>query len=278
LARSTGSTTRWAVRGVTVEGAIEAYQAQGALFSINHPTVPGGNFCIGCPWEIDVDPRTVDGLEAQGGIWDAIAYWEQMCVEGSHATAVGGSDDHRAGDGSGVLYSPIGMPTTMVFAETLSVDAILEGVRAGRTVIKVNSIDDPMLETELSGGRVGDTVFADTATLSVRVTGGTGHTLQLIKKGAVLESQSIDSDPFTHEMSVEAPAEGEDRYRHQVVSVVTPLTIGSYVWLRAAEAPEPGQSSSGCSCRIVGASDHDTGVLLAALALGALVRRRRRAC
>ena len=266
------------VRGVTVEGAIEAYQAQGALFSINHPTVPGGNFCIGCPWEIDVDPSTVDGLEAQGGIWDGIAYWEQLCVDGSHATAVGGSDDHRAGEGSGVLYSPIGMPTTMVFAEELSVDAILQGVRAGRTVIKVNGIDDPMLETDLSGERVGNNVFADTATLSVRVTGGTGHTLQVIKNGAVVETLSIDGDPFTHEISVEAPSEGEDRYRHQIVSVVDPLTIGSYVWLRAAEPPEPGGSSSGCSCRLVSVPDHDTGVLLAVLALGAWLRRRRRAC
>ncbi|MBT8463679.1 MAG: CehA/McbA family metallohydrolase [Deltaproteobacteria bacterium] len=265
------------VRGVTVEGAIEAYQAQSALFSINHPTVPGGNFCIGCPWEIEVDPRTIDGLEAQGGIWDAIAYWEQMCVEGSHATAVGGSDDHQAGDGSGVLYSPIGMPTTMVFAENLSVDAILEGVRAGRTVIKVKSIDDPMLETELSGERVGNTVFADTATLSVRVTGGTGNTLQVIKNGVVLETESIDTDPFTHELIVDAPAEREDRYRHQVVAAVDPVTIGSYIWLRAAEPPEPGTSRSGCSCRVVTASDQDTGVLLVLLGLGARYWRRRRA-
>ncbi len=265
------------VRGVTVDGAIDAYQAQGALFSINHPTVPGGNLCIGCPWEIDVDPSTVDGLEAQGGIWDGIAYWEQMCVDGSHATAVGGSDDHRAGEGSGVLYSPIGTPTTMVFAEELSVDAILEGVRAGRTVIKVNGIDDPMLETDLSGERVGNTVFADTATLSVRVTGGTGHTLQVIKNGAVVERLSIDGDPFTHEIGVEAPSEGEDRYRHQIVSVVDPLTVGSYVWLRAAEPPEPSGSSSGCSCRLVSVPDHDTGVLLVLVALGVLHWRRRRA-
>ncbi len=164
----------------------------------------------------------VDGVEVQGGIWDAIGFWEQLCAEGSHATAVGGSDDHEGGQGSGPLYSPIGMPTTMVFAESLSVDAILEGVRAGRTVIKVNSIDDPMLETELSGERVGNTVFADTATLSVRVTEGTGNTLQVIKNGVVLETQSIDSDPFTHELSVTAPSEGEDRYRHQVVAVRRP--------------------------------------------------------
>lgn len=266
------------VRGVTIEGAIEAIQEQGAIFSIDHPTVPGGNFCIGCPWEMEVDPTLVDGVEAQGGIWDAIDFWEKMCAEGSHASAVGGSDDHEGGQGSGVLYSPIGMPTTMVYAEELSVEAILEGVRAGRTVIKVNSIDDPMLETELSGERVGHTVFADEGTLSVRVTGGTGLSLRVIKNGAVLETLSIDSDPFTHEMSVEAPSEGEDRYRHQVMNGVDPVTIGSYVWLRTPEPSEMGGSSTGCSCRVVDRSDYDTGLLLAVLAFGVWGRRRRRAC
>ncbi|MGB5312400.1 MAG: CehA/McbA family metallohydrolase, partial [Polyangiales bacterium] len=64
------------VRGVTIEGAIEAYHDQGGFFSINHPTVPGGNFCIGCPWEIPVDPTMVDGLEVQSAIWEAVGYWE----------------------------------------------------------------------------------------------------------------------------------------------------------------------------------------------------------
>jgi MYXO-CTERM domain-containing protein len=125
-------------------------------------------------------------------------------------------------------------------------------------------------------------VFADTATLSVVITDGAGTTLQVIKNGAVVESVSVTSDPFTHEMSVEAPAEGEDRYRHQLVMGLDTRTIGSYVWLRAAnEVPdggtEPGESSSGCSCRVVGPSDHDTGFVLALLALGAWYWRRRRA-
>jgi MYXO-CTERM domain-containing protein len=275
------------VRGVTAVGAIQQYQEQGSLFSINHPTVPGGNFCIGCPWEIDIDPTTVDGLETIGGIWNAIDYWEQMCADGSHATALGGSDDHRGGEGDGALYSPIGMPTTMVYAEELSVDAILEGVRSGRTVVKVNSPDDPMLETELSGERMGNTVFADTATLSVVVTDGVGTTLRVVKNGAVVDSATVDSDPFIHEMSVEAPAEGEDRYRHQLVSGIDVRTIGSYVWLRAAiETPDggvpdggtgPGGSSSGCSCRIAGAPDYDTAFFLTVLAFGAWYWRRRRA-
>ena len=132
----------------------------------------------------------------------------------------------------------------MVYAEELSVDAILEGVRSGRTVVKVNSPDDPMLETELSGERMGHTVFADTATLSVVVTGGEGETLWVIKNGPVdednppLETVAITSDPFTHETSVVAPTEGEDRYRHQIVTgnFDRPLTVGSYVWLRAGES------------------------------------------
>jgi len=265
------------VRGVTLDGAIEAIQEQGAIFSIDHPFVPNGDFCIGCFWDLEVDPTVVQGVEAQGGILNSIAFWEQICTEGSHATALGGSDDHEGGQGSGIFYAPMGTPTTMVFAEKLSVDAILEGVRSGRTVIKVNGIDDPMLETELSGERVGDTVFAEKASLSVRVTGGIGQSLLVIKNGAEVERLAIDSDPFTHEMSVEAPSEGEDRYRHQVVNELGPLTVGSYVWLRAAVALDPVESSSGCSCRLVSASDRDTAWLLIAVAIGAWYWRRRRA-
>jgi hypothetical protein len=271
------------VRGVTTEGAIEAYHDQGALFSINHPTVPGGNFCIGCPWEIEVDPAAVDGVEVMSAIWRAVDYWEDLVDMGSRAAAMGGSDDHRGGNGSGPLYTPLGSPTTMVYAENLSVQAILDGIRAGRTVVKFNGIDDPMLVTELSGDRVGDTVFADTSTLSAEVTGGEGLTLLVIKNGRVIDRIEITSDPFRHEQQVTAPLEAEDRYRHQVDQGITPQTAGSYVWLRAAEpAPDGGvpdggtepSSSSGCSCRVDSRSGYDTGVLLS-LAAGLVLWLRR---
>jgi len=279
------------VRGTTAAGAIQQYHDQGALFSINHPEVPRGDFCIGCPWDIPVDdPTVIDGVEVKSGTWPvpAIDFYEQMCADGSHAAALGGSDDHDGGRGSGALYSPIGTPTTMVFADSLSVDAIVEGVRNGRTVVKMNGNDGPMIETELSGERVGDTVFADTATLSVTVTEGQGETLQVFKNGAIVETIAIESDPFTHETTVQAPAEGEDRYRHQVTMGNTPQTVGSYVWLRASGGPgtpdagtpdggtESGGGSGGCSCGIVAASDYETGLILALLGLGAVYVRRRR--
>lgn len=275
------------VRGVTAAGAIEAFHDQGAFFSINHPTVPGGNFCIGCPWEIDEDPATVDGVEVQGGIWEAVDYWEQKIAAGSRAAAIGGSDDHRAGGATGPLDSSIGSPTTMVFAENLSVDAIVAGVRSGRTVVKVNGIEDPMLETELSGERIGDTVFADTTTLSAVVTGGEGETLLVIKNGTVRDRVPISGDPFTHEVQVTAPGSGEDRYRHQVVTGTTPKTIGSYVWLRATEGTlpdggtpdggiSPPEDSGGCSCRVVSSRDHDTAVLWLLVAMLGSRRRSQR--
>ncbi|MBW2225019.1 MAG: CehA/McbA family metallohydrolase [Deltaproteobacteria bacterium] len=282
------------VRGVTADGAIQAYNAQGAIFSPTHPTEPNWEFCIGCLWEFEVDPTNFGGVE-QTGIWrgsEAIGFWENACEAGSHAAVLGGSDDHDAGQNASEISEPMGTPTTMVFAEQLSVDAILDGVRSGRTVVKMEGIEGPMLETQLTGERIGDTVFADTATLSVVVTHGMGTTLQIIKNGALVGSATVNSDPFTHEMSVEAPAEGEDRYRHQLVSGIDVRTIGSYVWLRAPiEAPDggvpdggmpdggtdPGGSSSGCSCRIAGAPDYDTGFFLTVLAFGAWYWRRRRA-
>jgi MYXO-CTERM domain-containing protein len=263
------------VRGATVEDAIDAFHAQGALFYPTHPSEPNFSLCLGCMWEYDVDPTTLDGAEAWGGIWDSIEFWEDLCRNGSHAVAIGGSDDHRGGQDVTPVSRPIGSPRTMVFAENLSVDAIMDGVRAGRTVVKVNGADDPMLETELSGDRVGDTVFADVATLSVVVTDGEGQTLEVRKNGDVIETIPIDGDPFTHEMTVQAPPEGEDRYRHQVIFATAPSTLGSYVWLRASE-PVPGGSSNGCGCRVANQADYETAGVLLLVALGVFSRRRRR--
>jgi len=68
---------------------------------------------------------------------DALAFWDALLDEGAHVAAIGGSDDHRAGVDLDRLQSPIGSPTTMVYADELSVAAIVAAVRAGRTVVKL---------------------------------------------------------------------------------------------------------------------------------------------
>lgn len=250
-------------RGVTAEGSIEEFHEQGALFQINHPNTPGGDdVCIGCAWTIPVDPTIIDAVETQGGILPGISFWEELCANGSHAAALGGSDDHRGGQGSGIIYTPIGVPTTMVLADNLSTEAILQGIREGRTVVKVDGPDGPMLETELSGERVLDTVYGEEATLSVTVTGAQGLTLRVIKNGETIEEIPITSDPFEDTRSVDAPEEGEDRYRHQVNDGQKAVTIGGYVWLTAEPPPEPPGGTDGCGCGVVSERGYDTAALL----------------
>ncbi len=84
---------------------------------------------------------------------------------------MGGSDDHKGGVDEGLFQSPIGDPTTMVYAETLSAAAILAGVRAGRTAVKLQGPGDPGLELGADVAAVGDTIAAESATLTAVVRG-----------------------------------------------------------------------------------------------------------
>src|SRR5262245_10305833 len=106
-------TTEWVdhrigVRGATIEDAIRNVHDQGGLFSINHPLLHVGDLCIGCGWDHPIDPREIDGVEIQTGVFPGLAFWEDLVAQGSHAAAVGGSDDHRAGRDLGPVDSPIG--------------------------------------------------------------------------------------------------------------------------------------------------------------------------
>jgi hypothetical protein len=239
-------TTEWVdhrigVRGATIAAAIDAVHAQGGLFSINHPLLNVGDLCIGCGWNHPIDPAAIDAVEIQTGILPGLPYWEDLVAQGSHAAAVGGSDDHRAGRDLGGLDSPIGTPTTMVYADALSVEAIVRGVRDARTVVKLAGPDAPMIDSQLSGQREADTVYADQSTLRATVTAGDGTTLRVIKNGALFDAVAVSGDPFVHELPIAAPLSGEDRYRCEVVDgAARALTVTSYVWLRpAAAAPSP---------------------------------------
>lgn len=234
---NTIGTTGWldhriGVRGATIERAIADTQEQGGLFSVSHPLLNVGDLCIGCGWQYDVDPLTIDAVEVWGSIFTGVPFWEDLLERGSHAVGVGGSDDHRGGQGEGALYTPLAAPTTRVWADELSVAAILKGLREGRSVVQIEGPHGPMIETSLDGQREGDTVFAESSVLRARVTSAVGSRLRIYKNGIVIDEVSIEEDPFVHELPVEAPLTGEDRYRHEVGDGERPRTIASYVWLR----------------------------------------------
>ncbi len=260
--------TRWVEHkvgqpNVTMAGSVDAVIAQGALFAINHPVLDLGTLCIGCAWKHDVDPTKVSAVEIATGSGaalladPALAFWDDLLARGSRAAAIGGSDDHRAGVVDGPLQSPIGSPTTLVYATELSPAGVVEAVRAGRTVVKLTGPDDPMAEVEvraaLAGpplGKVGDTAKVRSAYVRATIAGASGQRVRLVKNGARLDEIDVTADPFSFDLRVEAPAQGQDRYRAEVLVDGKLRTVTSHVWVAldpaGPEATAPPTDDGGC--------------------------------
>ncbi|AKF04170.1 CehA/McbA family metallohydrolase [Sandaracinus amylolyticus] len=297
-AMSLGGTTwidhRLGYEGITMAEIAGAVRDDGALFSINHPSLSLGEACIGCAWSATLDGAAIDAIEIQTGALSVtslflprtIMRWEELVAAGHHVVALGGSDDHRAGMGTGTFDSPIGSPTTMVWAEELSVGAILDGVRRGRTVVKLGGPDDPMIE--LSSPELGsesDTIVADTVTFRVRVTGAAlGASVRLVRSGVPGEEIEVVGDPFEHETTMIAGA-SENFVRAELLIGGRPRVITSHVFVRpstpggpdagvvpdAGAVGEPG--GGGCSCRAMNAPSNAGAWAMLALAI--VIARRR---
>lgn len=265
----------------TLPDAVADFAAQGAVPTVNHPTLDLGTFCIGCAWRHGDVPGLaaievgVGGWDETGSLFDesALAYWEAQASRGVHLTAVGGSDDHRAGVGRNQTQSELGSPTTLVFADELSVAALTQGLLDGRTVVKLRGPDDPMLELELPSGvaRDRDTFLVARLPLTAKVTGGVGHALVWVENGVVVRTEAIDADPFrSAEFVLEAPEGATARVRAEVQVNQQPRTVTSFVWAGLSRDLPPANAVKPVSCAAA------PSVVLVALALGLLQRRSRR--
>lgn len=266
--------------------AAQKFHDQGAIFSINHPMLDIGDACIGCAWTQDLPAENIDAVEIATGFIglvtdDAVTFWDQLSLEGRHTTAIGGSDDHTAGIDEGPTGKPIGTPTTMVYATELSLKGIQDGIRNGRTVVRFEGMKDPMIELVSSVAPQGDTVHAPTTTFKATVTGGIGYAFRFVKNGQSTEEPfEITEDPFVKEISVSAPASGEDFWRVEALnSSYLPRTVTSNLWLTAEGGAPPASKTEpeggGCGCRAAGSTS--SGALFAGVSLVACLGLRRRA-
>lgn len=280
---------RIGVGGATIEQAAKSVHDQGALFSINHPGLDLGDLCIGCAWSHDLPADRIDAVEIETGALEpvgflfhplAIQFWEKLLTKGAHVAAIGGSDDHRAGKDLEGTQSAIGSPTTLVFARELSVAAILEGIKSGRTVVKLQGPEDPMVELLTDVAPTGDTIEDEFVVLRAKVTGG-GEEVRFVKNGEYLPAVPVTGDGFVHELIVDAPKSGEDRYRAEVMVNGKARTITSHVFVKHAVTGRPRPTaaepaSSGCGCNVPGGASAGASAAAAAAAV-AIARRRRSA-
>jgi hypothetical protein len=183
--------------------------SEGAFISINHPTSPDDERCMGCGWN-SLDPETlptVHGVEVVNGdsASGALAgwpFWVDLLNRGLHVTAVGGSDEHTPEE---TANRRLGRPATVVFATELSEQAIVAGLKAGRVYVRTNGPDGPHLDFSAEGDgqryEMGQVVQrAGRLTLRATVTKATGQQVVWIKNGKTL---SVVSVPVTGELALE---------------------------------------------------------------------------
>lgn len=167
-------------------------QRLGALVSINHPVRNFGELCIGCGWKPAAgdDMRDVNAIEAVNGVdprfyLEDIAYWQRQLDRGYRLTGIGGSDTHQP------ERKTIGDPTTVVYADGLSVAAILDGIRAGRVFVDLTGSHDRLLDVQATGSRgmtvhMGDALASaagEQVTVSVHVAGCAGSSVRITMDG-----------------------------------------------------------------------------------------------
>jgi hypothetical protein len=164
--------------GLDLNAILRDARAKGGIASVNHAEAPEGEQCMGCRWmpAADVDMSLFSAVEVinYGEImFSSAKYWDSQLRAGHRLAAVGGSDNHNATIPPGDVGA-IGWPTTAIEADELSVPAMLNGIRAGRTFIDLTASRDKMLDFE-----------ADAQGASARM-GGTLHIPGHIPDGAVV--------------------------------------------------------------------------------------------
>jgi hypothetical protein len=227
----------------------------GGWTQVNHPTIfpptstQAASFCRGCFWEYsdaETDWSQVDAYEIATGPADiggttqnpftvtAIAEYERLLGLGHKIAAVGSSDSHDAGHGAGPFDAPIGEARTVVYAPALSERGIRCAVKARHTYVKVPGASAPDLRfTARPWGRswkraiVGDVIRASGASFRVRVLGGLGRQLLVVKDGVTVETVPVTSDDFVHRFHGQAPG----RWRVQLMSGQLIDTVSSPIWL-----------------------------------------------
>ncbi|MFF3340697.1 CehA/McbA family metallohydrolase [Streptomyces flavidovirens] len=150
--------------------------------------------CIGCNWKFGFGDA--DAVEVWNGPYTpedeiALASWDNTLTGGRGWTpAMGSSDAHRE-------PQLVGMPQTVVRADDLTREAILDGIRAGHSYITESSALS--LTFGASGGRgrhagIGDRLDVDAGTpvtVRLEVTGAPGCTAHFVTDQGTLHTTSL---------------------------------------------------------------------------------------
>ncbi len=255
--------------GYDINAVIEGIHDDGGFISVNHPAHPFakvGDSYIGLGWaypetrwelldffEVVNGPSIVLGAIPNVLNATAILWWEGLLTAGFRITAIGGSDDHKAGHSSpeDPFYAPIGVPATIVYAEELSPQGIFQGLKAGHAYVVAEGPAGPRIDfTARSGSKtamIGDTIQGQDIEFRIEITGAKGRTLTFWKDGIPWVghyAMSIDQDPFVITRHIRPLAPGRLRLELHNGSYLSALTNPIYY---GPEAPFWGPDAAAAS-------------------------------
>jgi hypothetical protein len=169
---------------------------------------------MGCGFtpETPVDMHGFQAIEAVNGR-DAeradtgIPFWETQLNAGLRITAIGGSDSHVGTDDPRDEFAGvIGTPTTVVHAHELSMEGILDGIRAGHVFVDAEGSRDRTLDVLASSG-------STRATMGDAIKVARGAVLHVGVRTKALQGRdiavTIDGRPFDGVAVKRLPANGE---------------------------------------------------------------------
>lgn len=178
---------------------------------------------MGCGWQGQTDMHLVSAIEAvnggsEEGPYSGIPFWEKQLNAGHKVTAIGGSDNHDAQLPLDRLGS-VGSPTTVVYANDLSVPSILREIRSGRVFVDLTASKDRLLDftAHSSAGEaaMGETVKTRSGQildLSAHVLACSGSKLRIVVDGK--ESSALPQSAITSSDQTVAARWTSDGTRH----------------------------------------------------------------
>ena len=206
--------------GLDLNTVLHDVTSKGGIASVSHAEAPGGEFCMGCRWEppADADIDLFTAIEVMNGgqiMFSSAKYWDAQLREGHRLAAIGGSDSHNATNPPRPPGS-IGWPTTVVEADELSVSAILNAIRAGRTFVDVTASHDRVVDFEAESGdahaRMGGTLHTAAeapARVKIYTAACAGSAVHLLLDGAESEAapaMTVDTANDPVEATIAIPA------------------------------------------------------------------------
>ncbi len=211
---------------------------RGCLFSINHPKPNGPNWELGFSFPFDC-------IEVWQSLWfrnneHSLALWDSLLRKGRKIIAVGGSDTHPIKLKDGKLLEWLGQPTTWVYTNSPTAEAILKAIANGHVTISAcPSGPFVTLECWISGRQIalqGDTVRADTCVIKVEVLNGKALILRILSQQGELFRRLVESEEWVCEYKINLKDHG---YVRAELRVPTPLEVSTIERMPLAALTNP---------------------------------------